>query len=127
MGASESYVLIEIQRLHPSEFDLLKEFEDGFTPDPSRSVVVVARNDSRIIGRSCIVAPAHVEGTCIAKAWRGGTILKQLMEAIEVEAKAEGISQLLAYAGDERVANYLQRLSYKKMPLTIWEKRLLCP
>lgn len=116
--------MIEIQRLHPSEFDLLETFGDGFKPDPDRSVVVVVRNEVGIIGRSCIVAPAHIEGTFIEKAWRKGSILKQLMQAVELEAKAEGILQLLAYSGDEKVASYLERLGYKKMDLTVWEKRL---
>lgn len=115
--------MIEIQRLHPSEFDLLEKLGDGFKPDPGRSVVVVARNETGLHARSCILAPAHIEGTFIEPAWRKGTILQQLIQAVELEAKSEGITQLLAYADNEKVAEYLERLGYKKMNLTVWEKR----
>ena len=116
--------MITVERLHPSEFDLLEKFADGFRPDPDRSVVIVARNEAGIIGRSCIIAPAHIEGTHIEERYRGGTLLKQLIQCVEVEAKAEGISQLLAYSDNCQVDDYLERLGYKQMRLTVWEKRL---
>ena len=116
--------MIEIERLSVNEFDLLKDVGDGYVPDPARSIVVVARNLSGIIGRIFIMAPAHVEGVFIEEAWRKGPLMKQLVEAVELEAKSEGITQVLAYAKDAQMENYIKRLGYSKTPFTVWEKRL---
>lgn len=98
--------------------------DDGYIPDPERSIAVVARNESGIIGRIFIVAPAHVEGVFIQQHWRGGPLLKQLVQAAELEAKCEGIGQLMVYAKDEQMASYIERLGYRKTPYTVWEKKL---
>ena len=118
--------MIKLMRLHSSEFDLLKDFEDGFCPDPDRSIAVVARNASRIIGRIFLLAPAHVEGVFVEQAWRGGPVMKQLVDAIELEARAEGITKLFAYAKDEEMAGYIERLGYMKLPMTVFSKGISC-
>lgn len=116
--------MIETIRLHPSEYDLLKNFEDGFCPDPDRSVAIVARNDERIIGRTFLIPLVHVEGTFVAKPWRNGPVLKQLMAALEVEARAEGLKTLMSYSPNALVDDYLARLGYTKSKLTLWGKEL---
>jgi N-acetylglutamate synthase-like GNAT family acetyltransferase len=51
-------------------------------------------------------------------------VLAQLIRAVEREAKNIGVSQLLAYAAEPSVEDYLGRLGYRKMQLTVWEKKL---
>jgi N-acetylglutamate synthase-like GNAT family acetyltransferase len=117
---------IEIRRLHPSEFDLLKGYADGFCPDAEKSVALVAENESQIIGRIFLVSPVHVEGPNVNTAWRGGTLFKRLVDAVELEARAEGVKDLMAYAVDATMEMYLERLGYTKLPMTVWVKELQC-
>lgn len=118
--------LLSIRRLDPSEFELLKQFPDGFAPNPNHSLVVVLSADEKMVGRSSIVGVPHIEGTYLEPAYRKGALLKKLIAAIEVEAQKEGISQLLSFAPNVEVESYLARLGYSKMAITVWEKRLPC-
>jgi N-acetylglutamate synthase-like GNAT family acetyltransferase len=118
--------MLDIHRLEPSEFHLLKKIGDGFTPDPKRSVAIVARNDVvGIIGRIFLVSPAHVEGVFVDKPWRNTTVLNMLVKRAELEAFKEGLTQLLVFAKDAQMADYIKRLGYKELPLTVWSKELL--
>lgn len=117
--------MIVVERLNPSEWDLLKiGGEFGFIPDPDRSIAVVARNDSKVIGRTFLVSLAHLEGTEIERQWRNGPVLKQLMDGVEIEARAEGLKKIFSYAPTLVVEGYLNRLGYKREPLTVWAKDL---
>lgn len=116
--------MIEIRRLHPSEYDLLKTFGDGYCPDPEHSVAVVAENAGRIIGRIFLVSPVHCEGIFVEHPWRNSPVFKRLVDAIELEARAEGIKSLHAYAINEQMADYIARLGYTKMPLTVFGKEI---
>ena len=66
---------ISVRRLKPVEYEKLLSVDDGYTPDPNRSVVVVAENGHHIIGRIALVAPAHVEALFVAPPWRNGHVL----------------------------------------------------
>lgn len=116
--------MVKIERLTPRDFHLLKNIGDGFTPDSQRSVAIVALHDDGIIGRLFIVSPAHVEGAFVEKPWRNTPVFPMLMKRAELEAHKEGITQLLAFAKDEVIADYVERLHYKKLPLTVWSKQL---
>lgn len=121
---------ISVRRLKPVEYEKLLSVDDGYTPEPNRSVAVVAENGHHIIGRIFLVAPAHVEGVFIEPPWRGGNLFKELMDAIEIEAKAEKISRLLAYATSSGMESYINRkCGYKRsiingFPVTVWQKEL---
>ena len=117
---------ISIRRLKPVEYEKLLSVGDGYTPDPNRSVTVVAENGHHIIGRIFLVAPAHVEAVYIEPPWRNGPTFKSLVDAIEIEARAEGISRVLAYAKDNEMADYISRLGYEKLPVTVYKKDLTC-
>jgi hypothetical protein len=119
--------LVNIERLDPKDFPLLKNIGDGFMPDPKRSVAIIAHHDiSGIVGRIFIVSPAHVEGVFIEKAWRNTIVFDMLMKRAELEAHKEGLTQILAFAKDDQIAGYVERLKYKKLPFTVWSKQL-CP
>lgn len=116
--------MIEIERLHPSEFDLLRHVGDGHKPDPDQSIVLVARNDTRIIGRISLMAPTHAEGIYIEPEYRGKQLFSRLMGAVEIEARSEGITKLFAYAIDGKIENYLLRTGYQLLPWSVLVKEL---
>jgi len=118
-------LLIEIRRLGELEYHKLAHVDDGFIPQVDKSIAVIAENEHHIIGRIFLVAPVHAEGVFVEEPWRGGTVLKRLVEAAELEARAEGITKLLCYAKDAKMENYIQRLGYKHFPVTVWEKGLI--
>ncbi|MGH9452352.1 MAG: GNAT family N-acetyltransferase [Terriglobia bacterium] len=112
-------------RLSPADWDMLAGIADGFRPDPSRSVAVVALNDEgKIIGRVFLMAPVHVEGIFIDPQQRNGLLLGKLVERVEEEAKKEGVQTLFAYAADEVMENIIERLGYSRAPATVWQKRM---
>lgn len=115
--------MTEIRRLHPSEFDLLKQVGDGFCPDPEHSIALVGENSQKIVARIFLIPLSHIEGTFIEAPWRGGVLLKRLFETLELEARAEGLTKLMAYIAPEN-ETYIERLGYKKMPITVWSKEL---
>lgn len=117
--------MIDIRRLHASEFDLLKGIDDGFTPDPEKSIAMVASNGSRLVSRVFMVAPSHAEGIFIDEAYRGGPLFKQMMNALEIEARSEGISKLFAYSVRPEIAHYLEKkCDYLTLPWTVLAKEL---
>jgi hypothetical protein len=117
--------MIDIRRLHASEFDILGGIDDGFTPDPEKSIAMVASRGSKIIGRLFVLAPAHLEGIHIEPEYRGGSLFKDMITAIELEAKSEGLSKLFAYSVRPEISHYLQkRCDYSVLPWTILSRGL---
>jgi N-acetylglutamate synthase-like GNAT family acetyltransferase len=119
--------MIDIRRLHASEFDLLKEVDDGFTPDPDKSIAMVAQNGSRIIARIFLVAPSHAEGIWIDSDYRGSKLGEQIVAALEIEARAEGITKMFAYAVKPEMEHYIsRRCGYTRLPWVVLQKELTC-
>lgn len=117
--------MIKIRRLHASEFDLLKDVDDGFTPDPTASIAMVAQNSSRIISRVFMVAPSHAEGIFVESSYRGGSLFKQMMQALEIEARSEGIKKMFAYSVRPEIEHYIVRkCGYVKLPWVVLSKEL---
>lgn len=116
---------VEIVKLSPGEWEVLKKVEDGFYPDPTDSSAIVGIDtEGNIIGRVFLVKPWHVEGLWIERAYRNRTVMYQLVRTAENEAVDKGLTQLLAFAKDEFMADYIERLGYAKLPLTVWSKDL---
>jgi GNAT superfamily N-acetyltransferase len=118
------HILTLIHRLRPEEYPQLKAIHEGFCPDPATSVTLVAKQKEEIVGRVFLLAPAHVEGPWVREDLRGGLIGHRLMESAEREAKSRGISKVFAYAADDTLANYLDRMGYQKQPFTVWAKEI---
>ena len=117
--------MIDIRRLHASEFDLLRGVDDGYTPDPDRSIAMVAQAGSRIVGRIFLVAPSHAEGIWIESDYRGGSLGKRIVEALELEARSEGISKMFAYATQPEMEHYIaRRCGYARLPWVVFQKEL---
>jgi N-acetylglutamate synthase-like GNAT family acetyltransferase len=115
-----SVVLIE--RLAPEDYDELKSVEEGYRPDPKHSIVVVARENGLIVGRTMLIRPFHVEGTWVAEHKRKGLIGIRLLQRLEKEARNQGVGTIYAYAMESKIEEYLMRMGYKQSRLTIWEK-----
>jgi N-acetylglutamate synthase-like GNAT family acetyltransferase len=113
-----------IRRLAASEFPVLATIHEGYVPDPSISVALVFKQEGEIVGRVFLLAPTHVEGPWVREDLRGGLIGHRLMESAEQEAKSRGITKLFAYAADDKLANYLDRMGYQKQPFTVWAKEI---
>ena len=118
--------MIDIRRLHASEFDLLKDIDDGFTPDSEKSIAMVAQNGSRIVGRIFLVAPSHAEGIYVEPEYRGGELFKRMMGALELEARSEGIKKMFAYSVRPEIEHYIaKRCGYARLPWTVLSKELV--
>lgn len=118
-------ILIEIRRLHPSEFDLLKGYADGFCPDSEHSIAIVGQSGDKIVSRLFAVAPVHVEGIHIDTPWRGGTLFKDMMSAMEIELRAENVKKVFAYAVKPEIGHYIEkRCGYKPLEWKVYERTL---
>jgi predicted N-acetyltransferase YhbS len=117
---------VEICRLAPREWIQLHKVADGFAPNPEHSVAIVAVNDSGdIIGRIFLVAPVHLEGLWIDETFRNKTLLYQLVQRGEEEAKAMGLTRVLAFGATPELSDYIERLGYTYTPMTVWYKDLI--
>lgn len=124
-GAQRILMTVEICRLAPGEWMQLNKIGDGYTPDPARSVAIVAVGDSGdIIGRIFLVAPVHLEGLFIDQTFRNKTLLYQLVNRAEEEAKELGLKRLLAFGATPEMSDYIERLGYTYTPMTVWFKDL---
>ena len=86
--------------------------------------MVVGKVGKEIVARTMLIRPFHVEGTWIAESFRHGTTGFRLLRKLEEEARKAGLTKMLAYAGEKRIEDYLERIGYKKSVLTVWEKEL---
>ena len=111
-----------VERLAADDYPALKNVSDGFVPDPANSIAIVAKDSGEIVGRIFIVAPAHIEGPWIAPAKRGGMLLVHLISRAEREARKAGIKKLMAYGTSPQTEDYLKRLGFGQLPLTVWAK-----
>lgn len=112
----------EIQKLEAMDYEILTTIEEGFRPDPLKSVALIATSNQKIVGRMFLVSPWHIEGTWIHPSFRGGTLLLRLIKRMEEEARKLGLKQVFSYAEDPVVELYLVRLGYVRTQLTIWSK-----
>jgi N-acetylglutamate synthase-like GNAT family acetyltransferase len=115
--------LIAFKRLEPGEWGLLGNDEP--MPDATSAIALVAVDqEGDLAGRVFLVAPAHIEGIYIDRKWRGSTIMHRLVAKAEDEARKIGLTQLLAFAINETMEDYIARLGYEKLTLTVWQKSL---
>ena len=117
--------MIKIERLHPVQWDLLSQIDDGHSPDPDKTIAIVARVGIHPVARLFAMAPTHVEGIFIEPQYRGGSLFKDMMTAMELELKSDGVKQVFAYSVRPEIGHYLeQRCNYFKLPWLIYQKEL---
>jgi N-acetylglutamate synthase-like GNAT family acetyltransferase len=115
---------IEILRLPETDFNQLETICEGYVPDPSKSIAVVAKQNGQIVGRMMLIAVAHVEAAWVHEDLRNGTILERMVKEIEKQAKQVGISTVFAYSETTEMDGYIARLGYEKSPLRVFRKEL---
>lgn len=116
--------LIQLRKLEPDQFDVLKRIHEGFCPDSKTSIAVVAERDGEPVGRVFLLAPAHIEGPWVREDLRGSILGARLMKRAEEEALGIGITKLFAYSISDQLSDYLKRLGYKDERMTVWSKEL---
>lgn len=116
--------MITIERLPEEEFDSLLSVEEGYVPDPKKSIAVVAKRNGEIVGRLMLISVAHVEAAWIHESLRNGTILERMVSEIEKQAEQAGLTTVFAYSETKDMDDYIQRLGYEKSPLRVFRKEL---
>lgn len=116
--------MIKVRRLDEQEYPLLSGIEDGFVPPPRESIAIIAENTSKVGGRVLGVRPWHLERIWIDKPWRNGILMQRLVSAAELELCAMGVSTVMAYAKDAEMEDFIHRLGYIRVPVTVWGKQL---
>jgi predicted N-acetyltransferase YhbS len=91
-----------------------------------RSIELIASENGEQLGRIFVVSPIHLEGPEVEEKWRGSWVFKRLVDAAEKEARALGVKEILAFGANHTMENYISRLGYEQMPLTVWKKVLKC-
>ena len=113
-----------ILRVLPAEeYPRLLSVADGICPKPEISRVLIAEQDGEIVGRTMLLAPAHIEGTWLREDRRNGSLGKRLLDRIEAEAKECGMSTLFAYAEiGTKTGDYLTRLGFTLCNFSVYQK-----
>lgn len=115
-------LLTTIRRLPVEDFPKLKTICDGFCPLPETSIVFIAEEGGEIVGRIMLLSPVHVEGPWVAQHKRGTNLFSRLVSEAERAGRRLGLTKLFAYAADAQMEDYIIRLGYKPMRMTVWEK-----
>ena len=106
------------------DYRQLEKVQEGFVPDKSNSLVVVAKDDGEIVGRMMLVAIPHIEGTWIKESYRKGSLGVKIERRMEQEAERLGLRTLFAFA-PSHVSDYLSRLGFKKEELEVYSWSLI--
>ena len=93
---------------------------------PKDSIVVYARANGEIVGRSAIVHFPHIEGTWVAETHRRSMLAYQLVGQIENIVRNAGRTYVWSFVDDAHpeVANYLEQIGYKLQPMKLYLKSL---
>jgi len=102
------------------------EIDPDGIPWPIDALVLYAfADDGKIVGRISTMQLTVIEGTYIDPEYRSGSLLLRLVREIEKVILDLGKTHALAIASDDSVRDYLSRLGYKDMSVTVHDKDLL--
>jgi GNAT superfamily N-acetyltransferase len=113
-----------VRALTPEEYPILRDFPGGFVPNTANSIALVSFDGDKPIGRMLLVTMVHIEGTFVQESYRKTTIGYRMLKEAEHQAKNAGLKTVMAYVPTQEVADYLARLGYQQMPVTVWSKEL---
>lgn len=118
---------MEIKILAPEEYHLLDEIPepDAVKLDPSTTWVAAAIEDGKIVGRLVALSLPHIEAIWVEEKHRGSTIGVRLESLLTKKLEELGAGLVMAYAVNDKMESYLQRLGYTKLA-TAWRKDLKC-
>lgn len=95
---------------------------------PVDTLISYAIEDGKVIGRMAIMSLQVVEGTWVDPEKRSTSLAYRMMKQLEaVQKQALGRTHSLALVYDEQpeVGEYLQRVGFKRFPVTLYEKSLV--
>lgn len=114
---------MEVRELNVEEIPGALAVDGAVFPDGA--IVIGAFNgDGKIVGRTALMAIAHIEGTWVAEELRGGFVAARLVRKAEQTLAENGFTSALAFTPDEnpKVGEYLNRVGYTRLPLSVWQK-----
>ena len=116
---------MDIRILEPHEYKLLDciPAPDGVKLDPENTWVAAAIDDGKLVGRLAAISLPHIEAAWIDQGYRGSMIGVRMETLLEQKLKELGANLVLAFAVDETMESYLQRLGYQKIA-TAWKKEI---
>jgi N-acetylglutamate synthase-like GNAT family acetyltransferase len=89
-----------------------------------RQIEFILKSGDDFVGRIYLMAPLHLEGVELDQKWRSSIAFKKLVDAAETEAKGMGLTHVLAFGKDSTMEDYIQRLGYERLSLSVWRKEL---
>ncbi len=112
-----------VRILDPRSFHRLRGLweNDDWIPDPAIAKVVVAEVDGKIIGFWVAQVVCHLEPIWIRPAERNKTVAGALWK--KMQAVTEKVTRIYAFSDTREIDDYLERLGFKHMNLSIFERR----
>lgn len=103
-----------------------REIDPEHFPWPFDTLVLFAFEDEKVVGRSAILNMPLIEGTWVADAYRGSTLMPRLVKEVEKLLFDLKKTHSMAWQNTEQpeVADYLTRMGYTKLPIAVWTKEL---
>jgi hypothetical protein len=102
------------------------EIDPEQVPWPKDAIVVYARSNGDIVGRSALLQFPHIEGTWVRENERGSTLAYRLVTEVENVVRQAGRTHVWAFAHDSQpeVGGYLERIGYRLQPMKLYLKEL---
>lgn len=94
---------------------------------PDNTEAIIAVEDEKVVGFTAWLFLPHIEGTFVVPEKRHTSLGFRLVRNMEQLLAARNISHSFAYAYDRQpeVSDYLERLGYEKIPVSVWIKPLV--
>lgn len=111
--------MIAIRELRTDEWPRLEGHEglSGYPlPDPVGSKILVAEEDTKIVGFWVLVQVVHAEPIWIAPSHRSTTLAKRMWRALQALLATCRVKTAFCFADRPDVANYLERLEFQELP-----------
>lgn len=99
---------------------------NGITEWPADTVGVLAIEDEKVVvGQTSILNLPIIEGTIVVESKRGTSLLYRLIKRVEELYLELGKTYSWAMAATPEVEDYLERLGYSKVQVTLYCKNLV--
>jgi N-acetylglutamate synthase-like GNAT family acetyltransferase len=107
--------------------DQLAAFDlNGGTQWPVDTFGVLAiEGGEKVVGQTAILNLPVIEGTIVVDEKKGTTLLYRLIKRVEELYRELGKTHAWAMAAEPEVEDYLERLGYHKVPVTLYTKELI--
>lgn len=116
---------MNVRVLSHGEYKLLDQIPKELLsdPDPARTIAIAALEGDELLGCAFLVVLPHIEGIWVKPEHQKGIVAKRIEEVlVEHSKRVLGIDRIFAYAFTDQIASYLERVGYKRIPVTLYEK-----